>query len=336
MIDIKTTDPTPEIEYANVSRKIWIEYLRLVGVLGVITIHATARYFNDFRNIGLYDWMFANILNAFSRFSVPIFVMISGCVLLGRNYGIRDFYIKRGIRIIPPFIFWSLFYIGFDYYFNDKPLILILSNFICSGKAAGHLWYLPLVICLMLFTPFINNYTIGKRPSLEDYIYMLVIFSLFMLLNQIVTVGYAVFNLKIDWSIKSFHWYIGYFIMGYFISVYYDKIPIGNITTIIILGVLLIFGSAMNFYSASTLGIIKDWFVLDNAGILNFMVSLCIFYLFSKNRDLFKDSHLISSMASMSFGIYLIHLAFLSLFSHYMPLNTLDRIIYIPFPLLSG
>ena len=118
--------------------------------------------------VPVYDWWVANILNAFSRFSVPMFVMISGCVLLGRNYETQNFYIKRGIRLLPALLFWSLFYIAFDYVFNDKELSSILwklkIGIFISGKAYFHLWYLSMLICLMLFAPFINNYIIGKKP----------------------------------------------------------------------------------------------------------------------------------------------------------------------------
>lgn len=312
-------------------KKIWIEYLRVLAVIAVVTIHTTASTYKNFAHIPLHDWWFANILNTFSRFSVPMFVMISGCVLLGRNIGIKNFYIKRGIRLLPALLFWSFFYITFDYVFNNREFSSILwqlkIGLIISGRAYFHLWYLSMFICLMIFAPFINNYIIGNKPNLEDFIYILFVFALFMTLNQISSIGSVVFKKNMAWF-KSFPWYIGYFIIGYFIDTHYDKIHISNKVSILILGAILAISCTLNFYSASTLGIVKDYFILKNSGILNFIVTILIFYLFSKNRIKFSENRLISNIASRSFGIYLIHPVFLSLLRK--PIN-----IYVSEPILG-
>lgn len=295
-------------------KKIWIEYLRVLAVIAAITIHSTASTFHDFGHIHFYDWWFANILNTFSRFSVPIFVMISGCVLLGRNFKVKDFYIKRGIRLFPALLFWSLFFIAFDYIINGGELSSVLwklkIGLFVSGRAYFHLWYLSMFICLMIFVPFINNFIIGKKPKFEDFIYLFFIFSLFMSLNQISSVGKEVFNANMSWF-KSFPWYICYFVLGYFIDTHYDKIPISNKISIVILGCILPISCILNFYSAASLGIIKDNFVLNNAGILNFIVTISIFYFFSKNRNIFSQKTIISSISTTSFGIYLVHPVFI-------------------------
>ncbi len=314
-------------------KKIWIEYLRVLAIIAVVTIHSTAGTYNDFGHIQLYNWWIANILDSFSRFAVPMFVMISGCVLLGRDFGVQDFYIKRGVRLLPALLFWSLFYIAFDFACNDRELSSILKKLtiglFVSGKAYYHLWYLSMYICLMLFAPFINNYITGKKPTLEDFVYIFFVFSLFLSLNQISSIGREVFHTNISWF-KLFPWFIGYFIMGYFIDTYYDKIPIGNKINIFILVCILSLSCMLNFYSASSLGIVKDSFILSKTGILTFIVTISIFYLFSKNRNKLPKSYLISNVASRSFGIYLIHPFFLDLFKEKITNYVNEPIIGLP------
>lgn len=314
-------------------KKIWIEYLRALAVVAIVTIHATALTYKDFGDIQLHNWWLANILNVFSRFSVPIFVMISGCVLLGRDYGVRDFYIKRGLRLLPALLFWSFFYISLDYFHNDRELIFSLKKLtiglFISGRAFYHLWYLSMSICLMLFVPFINKYITGKKPIYEDYLYMFFVFSLFMSLNQISQTGYFVFNVNMGWF-KTFPWYICYFIMGYFVDVYCDKIPIGNKVTIATIGCILLLSCILNFYSASALGIVHDQFILKNSGILTFILSISIFFMFSKNRNIFTKNRLISNVSSMSFGIYLIHPCFLALFKNKITYYVNEPMIGLP------
>lgn len=300
-------------------REIWIDYLRCMALLGVIIIHTTAPYYAKFESINFYDWWFSNILNALSRFSVPVFIMISGAVLLGKNYEVKDFYIKRGVRLLLPFIFWSTAYMVFDYLYGHYSPVMLAENFIFSGKASGHLWYLTIIIWLMFFTPFINNFINGKKISYNDFVYMTAVFCLFMILNQISTMGNNIYGYKIDWNIKSFYLYICYFILGYYLRLFYERIPIGNILPLFISSIIIAFASFMNYYSVSNLQICKDWLILDNVGILNFIVSLSIFHVFSINRYKFRRCKIISSIASASFGIYLIHIIIYRILSSIIP-----------------
>lgn len=283
-------------------------------MVAVILIHSTAQSYKDYGQIPLYDWWFANIVNACSRFAVPMFVMISGCVLLGKRYDTMTFYLKRGKRLLPAFLFWSFLYLAFDYFIKDVPLNQILFRLkfgiFISGKAYFHLWYLSMFICLMLFVPFINNYIRGQQPVFKDFIFLLSFIALFFFMNQISQIGWELFDVNIGWF-KLFPWYIGYFIMGHFIDTYSEKIPVGNTSNIVLLCSVLSLSSILNYYCVVTLDIVKDSFILNNTGILMFISTSSIFYLFSKNKGLFKENLLISHIASMSFGIYLIHPVFL-------------------------
>jgi surface polysaccharide O-acyltransferase-like enzyme len=300
-------------------KKIWVEHLRALSLAGVIIIHSTSKVFKDFGNIQLLDWWTANVLNTFFRFAVPMFVMISGCVLLGRNIGVKEFYMKRGIRLLPGFIFWSCLYIVFACVVNDKDLSIfyflkrLTFGLVVSGKTWYHLWYLSMFICLMIFAPFINNYIVAKKPETEDFYYLFLTFAIFMTLNQLSSVGSEVFGKYMNWF-RLFPWYITYFIMGYFIDAYNDKIPLNNRTALLILSCLLPGSCILNLYLAQDLHIVKDSFVLSNTGILNFIATLLIFYLFSNNREKFSANTFICTVASKSFGIYLVHPLFIDIF----------------------
>ena len=296
-------------------KKIWIDYVRVLATFAVIAAHASGGYYNEFGRIELSEWWFANIVDSFSRFCVPIFIMISGCVLLGRNTDIRGFYWKRGKRLIPALIFWSLFYIAFDHLYDGGTNITLEWRFksvILSGYAHLHLWYLSMFICLMLFVPFINDYIIGRKPTMEYFVWMLALFLTFMTLNLLSSISYNIFHESMGWF-KIFPWFICYLIMGYFVDVYRDKIPIKNGLTLAILVITMPITAILNFYSAKNFGIVQDYFILDNTGVANFIITMAIFHCFSVNRNIFKENRLISSVASYSFGIYLIHPAILGL-----------------------
>ena len=74
-------------------RLVYLDWLRLFATFMVVTIHVSAPYVG----IPYYDaptsWLGANFYEAISRASVPLFVMISGALLLsdGREVSYKAF-----------------------------------------------------------------------------------------------------------------------------------------------------------------------------------------------------------------------------------------------------
>ncbi len=182
-------------------RQYWIDYLRVTAVLAVINMHVTSIYYRQLIESENIDWWIANIINSASKFSVPLFVMISGCVLLGKNTTTITFYKKRALRLIPPLIFWSLFYIVLTGYKSDNfSLLLKIGAWsIIAGKAYYHLWYLSMFICLMLFFPFINMMITNQKPTVKDYIVFIVLFFIFLCLDQFSAMILEIKAYKMSW-----------------------------------------------------------------------------------------------------------------------------------------
>jgi surface polysaccharide O-acyltransferase-like enzyme len=67
----------------------WIDLLRFLAITFVIIIHSCGAYVTSTK--GTEVWWIFNIVNSFSHFSVPIFVMISGALLLKRDEPINIF-----------------------------------------------------------------------------------------------------------------------------------------------------------------------------------------------------------------------------------------------------
>ena len=95
-------------------RKHWIDYLRVIAIIAVITIHSTTPFYAKFNEIGMLGWWLANLLNSASRFAIPLFVMISGSLLLGREITIGEFYKKKAVRLLPALFVWNFFYLGLN------------------------------------------------------------------------------------------------------------------------------------------------------------------------------------------------------------------------------
>ena len=83
----------------------YIDILRVIACLSVILIHASAEY--AIKNIESSNFLPANIIDGLARIAVPLFVMISGALLLDKKY---DFNIKKHInhilKLIAFYLFW--------------------------------------------------------------------------------------------------------------------------------------------------------------------------------------------------------------------------------------
>ena len=90
-----------------------IDVGKALGAVAVVLIHVSAYAMQNIKTFNS-TYKVALILNQLSRFSVPIFVLLSG-VGLGlsykKNMGYLKFLKKRLGKLIPAYIFWGLIYL---------------------------------------------------------------------------------------------------------------------------------------------------------------------------------------------------------------------------------
>jgi surface polysaccharide O-acyltransferase-like enzyme len=313
-------------------RKAWLDYLRVIAVVGVVAIHVTADYYKKFGEISQAEWWLANVFNASSRFAVPLFVMVSGAVLLGKSYSLSEFYKKRAVRLLPPLIFWNLVYLGIYLYDGmdvQTLLWLFKAQILMDGYIAPHLWYLAMFASLMLFVPFVNNFITGTKPTSFDLSVLMGWVFLFFILNSISLYALYVYDLQMNWF-KLFPWYLAYFIAGYYIDNYSARLPKRNgVIAVSILGLMLA-GALLNYYAANSLGIVRDYFAVSETGPLVFLTTCLIFLLVKNLASALVENKFIAAISETTFGIYLIHEIFISAFYENLPDYFSRGLLYIP------
>lgn len=167
-------------------RLLQLDILRAIAIFGVIFIHIIGSSFH-FWNEGSSTWFIFLTLDQLFRFSVPLFVFISGYALYSKykeNLKLSEFYKKRAARVLPWYFVWSLIiytYInltvkpGFVNYPTWKLILL--------GKVDYHLYFISMIFqlylvfppLLLLYKKFRSNFVITLF-ILEGILYL--IFSL--------------------------------------------------------------------------------------------------------------------------------------------------------------
>ncbi len=144
-----------------------IIYLRVIATIFVIFIHASTGFLYRI-DTHAFDWNYANWINAATRCSVPIFVIISGYLLLKKEEATGTFYRKRIPKLVYPFVFWTIVYLVYYFYrYTNFELLsaekigaIILDKMLHGANA--HLWYLYMIIGLYLAIPFLRKILINS------------------------------------------------------------------------------------------------------------------------------------------------------------------------------
>ncbi|MCZ8486762.1 acyltransferase family protein [Vibrio lentus] len=132
--------------------------------MAVIAIHVLAPYRNELRNYSFQRVVNGNhlLMKARSRWAVPVFILISGALMLSdqRPFDAK-YYLKRRLgKVLIPFIVWSLFYtylsgwsaMGFD---ADVSWEVLLNS--CITTRTTILVSSITLSALLCLIPFLNH-----------------------------------------------------------------------------------------------------------------------------------------------------------------------------------
>lgn len=95
---------------SNSSEIVWMNNLRALATFSVIVLHVTFPILYNYGTININDWQVGNFFDSLVRFCVPVFLMLTGALLLGKPIEIASFFKKRFVRVLFPFLFWSSIY----------------------------------------------------------------------------------------------------------------------------------------------------------------------------------------------------------------------------------
>jgi Uncharacterized protein conserved in bacteria len=314
------------------NKTLWYDNLRVIATIAVIGIHVSSDYAPSSGTISIYDFWVGNIFDSISRFAVPVFVMLSGALLLSKEYSINVFIKKRVVRLLLPFLFWSLVYIAHT----------LLKEITEEGKtgfwsmaregfillrdgAAVHMWYIYMVIGLYLFIPIIGKWI---RSSTEKEItYFLGIWIVAMLLNQPI-----ISKIKPEIDLSYFSDFLGYLVLGYYLKIksFGSKKQQNIIGLSLIAAGLLITILGTFFVQRYTNKYVSTFYEPLSPNIMLYASGLFIFF---KNKDTnIKAVTVVRNfLCKYSYGIYLFHILVLSKLNDYdISWNFINPLIGIP------
>ena len=147
-------------------RDVWLDVLRVLAAFLVIVNHTNSRLFQG-STPETGTWWFSIAWYAFCKVAVPVFIMVSGAVLLGREDSYRKCLLRFG-RIVAALLVFSYFYFVHDAWVNHGlfPRILRLDIFfskVWSQEIADSFWYLYFYAGLMLVLPLFQRLSCAMK-----------------------------------------------------------------------------------------------------------------------------------------------------------------------------
>lgn len=292
----------------------WADNVRFAAILSVIVLHVASTGAYLYGQNPMSHWMIANIVDSAVRCSVPLFLMLSGALLLGNKETAKTFYAKRFTRVVIPFLFWSIIYtIIYVVFFllkgKDVSFSECVYNFVlCRGffsQFAYHLWYVYVLLGIYLLTPIFNRFISIKKSILLPVFLICWIAAITL---QIATYDKGGF---INYGAK-FAGYIGYYFAGFFISQIKLKNNVPNKIILSAISFALILFTALTTYKLSTeqnnLVTYYYNFLSPNTIIYSISTFLLLKTISISNAKIISVRNFINEY---SFGIYLIHVLFL-------------------------
>lgn len=298
------------MEEKNGEKILYANILKIVASIAVVLLHVSAIdwYMIDATSK---EWNIINIYDSIVRWGVPIFVMVTGMLLLPEEKEIKisKIFKKYIKRVMIMLVIWSAFYAILDRVLltPDISTKYFIMSFI---NGHYHLWYLYMLIGLYLATPIIKLITKPENKKIIEY-FLIIWFISECCLNMIIKL--PIFsNLDIiyaNFHIDFFLGFVGYYILGYYLSKYdikkhtrYILYVLGILSVIfIILGTRYLkitdYKLPTVFYNA-----------LSAPVCLNSMAVFCMVkQIFSKKRFAEKTQVIINKWTKLSLGVYLIH-----------------------------
>jgi surface polysaccharide O-acyltransferase-like enzyme len=286
------------------TRNYSLDILRILAGLLVVAIHISDPFLYYQPIIGGLSWWIANIVNITGRIAVPLFVMISGALLLPKynKYSTEQFLKKRLLRILPPLIVWSLFYL-----YTRHPALFnfqfVLNAFLSSKLE--HLYFLVIMIGLYIITP--PLWVFWKSASSESKRYILYLTAGFSIL-LFITNQFVPYISYVPNSFTICYPYIFFYLAGaYLVDIKFKKrsfiLSLFAIFIFIIISAIVKYAFIHNSFS-SYISEPFSIFILPLT-VLTFLVinNLDITSLLKRKYV----SHYVVIISKTIFGIFLIH-----------------------------
>lgn len=327
---------------------VWLDAIRLLAFLFLLMCHAAdpfnaAATYGNGEGASEAGQLWGQLWGSFVRPCVPLFVMLTGALTLPVQQPMGTFYRRRILRVLWPFLLWSVVYNLFPWltglFGADKSVIYQCFPFaetdsqspaVCldaiaripfrCNAIACHMWYIYMLIGLYLYLPIFSAWVErATRRQLELFLGLWAASTLLPYLHEYVApdaFGTSAFN-----AFGTFYYFSGF--SGYMLLGYYLRHHVSwkFVRTLPVSLALLAAGFAVTYAGfhhimqlpEKTPELIELFWTYNS---LNVVLMSAAWFLLLKHANLSAQSRaarILASLTACGFGIYMAHYFFVGL-----------------------
>lgn len=273
-----------------------LDFLRILACTMVILMHSpmVSEHANGF---------FLSTLSYITAPCIGLFFMVSGALLLPIKTDTIDFLRKRLGKVLIPTLLWSFFYLIVNVWIKDSTVswVKIILSLPFSAQGNPVLWFMYTLIGLYLLAPILSRWL--QTASVKELEFYLGIWA--------VSLCFPIMNLFIDLNqgttgiLYYFTGYVGYFIWGYYLKNYPERLSFKVVLLAMIVSMIApvickIGHIQVNFYEVF-------WYLSI------FVVVQCTFWFmlvmsYSPRVLSLRIRNIVTEVSKLSFGVYLVHI----------------------------
>lgn len=287
-------------------RILFIDHIRALAILMVIMCHVidiNCLFWLGYQEMSGARQIILYTLLIFGRCGVPLFLMITGYLLLDRDYSNgkwKSFYLYKWLYLLLVTEIWFVIYEAFAVRVQGESFVwkdFILRLLFIEEPVLSHAWYLPMILKLYLLIPLIAQ-IVKKCKSYRTKSWLMVCL---IGINLWLQVGCRIYPVLTESA--SLVLYVSYMLVGGYvkqcarrpqkrISIYSSLlISVGLLGNEIFLRIQYMHRQPVYL-----------WY--DNIFVI--VMAIGIFVIIS-DLDIHRNNRIIVSLSRDSFGIYLIH-----------------------------
>ncbi|MCR4635483.1 MAG: acyltransferase family protein [Butyrivibrio sp.] len=295
-------------------KEIYIELLRIIAIIFVLMVHTDM-------NVGFYQdpsssfvtVIISLFVSTVCNSAVPLFLMISGETLLGKNESIKDLFVKRILRflIIIP-LFSMIQYIAMIVMKGEMTFdIMFYFERLVEGNMTEQYWYLYAYLAFLISLPILRP--LAMNLSDQGYRYLMLVTIAWNYIPRLLNT-LTIFNTS--WSINFFFdgQLIFYPLIGYYLGrkLTGDRLPKISVCELI-LSILIILNMGFELMIHNITG---EWGLYNMSVMPITILIFVIFRILGARISSEKIRRVIAYLGSLSFGIYLVELIARRIWAH--------------------
>lgn len=317
-----------------------MDYLRITACFMVILLHASAQNWHV-TDVNSMEWKVFNFYDTAVRSAVPLFLMLSGKLMLSRNteLSIKSLYKKNILKLVVVYFAWSLFYaidtIGISKVLDGEIGALITKVI----DAKYHLWYLPALISIYFLVPVFHSLVKYKEGMYVPYAcVMFIIFGIGQKLAYMLFPGSESIRIIFSDFNYALHGLSGYFLMGYALDKYRSrfakiKMPylLGGLLLIIVAAAKI--GELDAVAAGEPKSLLYGHFTLPV-----FLETVIIFMIFLRLPEKLhntKAAAIVGKLSKYTLFVYLVHVFALEHLKSWFGVTTMSFYPWISVPALA-